>query len=117
MSWGTELWDRYDAMCTFTSTGIDFLDSSVAQFMKARSVIETEYAKKLRKLVKDYTPKESPNDSSSSNLKASDGKPTRSGSRAGTLQRNKSKNLSDNLILLHYIIITILYQVHQKNAC
>ena len=96
MSWGTELWDRYDAMCTFTSSGIDFLDNSVAQFMKARSVIETEYAKKLRKLVKDYTPKDSPSDSSSNNLKTSDGKPTRSSSRAGTLQRNKSKNRDDS---------------------
>ena len=96
MSWGTELWDRYDAMCTFTSSGVDFLDTSVAQFMKARSVIESEYAKKLRKLVKDYTPKDSQNDSASGNLKPSDGKPTRSGSRAGTLQRNKSKNRDDS---------------------
>ena len=34
MSWGTELWDRYDAMCTYTSAGVDFLENSVAKFMK-----------------------------------------------------------------------------------
>ena len=62
MSWGTELWDRYDAMCTYTSSGVDFLDNSVARFMKERSIIETEYAKKLRKLVKDFSPKDMPSE-------------------------------------------------------
>ena len=97
MSWGSELWDRYDAMCSYTSSGVDFLDTSVAKFMKERSVIETEYAKKLRKLVKDFSPKDMPSDNSSNTLKASDGKPTRSGSRAGTLQRNKNKGKDDSI--------------------
>ena len=96
MSWGTELWDRYDAMCTYTSSGVDFLDNSVAKFMKERSAIETEYAKKLRKLVKDFSPKDMPSESSSGTLKVSDGKPTRKTSRAGTLQRNKNKGKDDS---------------------
>ena len=98
MSWGTELWDRYDAMCTYTSAGVDFLDNSVAKFMKERSIIETEYATKLRKLVKAFSPKDMPSDSgtSSGNLKVSDGKPSRSNSRAGTLQRNKGRGKDDS---------------------
>ena len=94
MSWGTELWDRYDAMCTYTSSGVDFLDNSVAKFMKERSTIETEYAKKLRKLVKEFSPKDMPSDSASGTLKAE--KPTRKTSRAGTLQRNKNKGRDDS---------------------
>ena len=93
MSWGTELWDRYDAMCTYTSSGVDFLDNSVAKFMKERSLIETEYAKKLRKLVKDFSPKDVPGD----NLNASNAKVERSTSRAGgTLRRNKGGGKDDS---------------------
>ena len=29
MSWGIELWDRFDAICTYTSVGVDFLENSV----------------------------------------------------------------------------------------
>ena len=88
MSWGTELWDRYDAMCTYTSAGVDFLENSVAKFMKEKSVIETEYATKLRRLVKAFSPKDMPSDSgqASGNLKP----PARSHSRAGTLRRGKN---------------------------
>merc|ERR1719412_1674811 len=64
--------------------------------MKERSAIETEYAKKLRKLVKDFSPKDMPIDSSSGTLKPSDNKPTRKASRAGTLQRNKNKGKDDS---------------------
>ena len=59
MQWGTELWDKYGELCAHTSTGIDFLDSHVASFVKERGKIEVEYAKSLRALVKRYTPKES----------------------------------------------------------
>ena len=61
MSWGTELWDRYDAMCTYTSNGIDFLDTSLARFISERGKIENEYASKLRKLVNRFTPKDAAN--------------------------------------------------------
>ena len=43
MCWGVELWDHFDAICTYTSVGIDFLENSVGKFMKERSVIECEY--------------------------------------------------------------------------
>ena len=92
MSWGTELWDRYDSMCTYTATGIDFLDNSVAQFVKERGKIENEYASKLRTLVKKFSPKDMPsaNGTHSGPNKPSDAKPSRSASRAGTLKRNKN---------------------------
>ena len=57
MSWGIELWDRYEELCTHTNSGLDFIEKSVASFIKERGSIEKEYAKKLRDLVKKYTPK------------------------------------------------------------
>ena len=89
MSWGTELWDRYDAMCTYTSSGVDFLDNSVARFMKERSIIETEYAKKLRKLVKDFSPKDMPSESGGSANTLKVERSTSRASKNGTLKRNK----------------------------
>ena len=59
MQWGTELWDKYLELCSHTNTGIEFLDSHVASFIKERGKIESEYAKSLRTLVKKYTPKDS----------------------------------------------------------
>ena len=102
MSWGTELWDRYDAMCTYTSTSIDFLDNSVAHFVKERGAIETEYAKKLRALVRKYAPKDMPmpngGGGSSSNNKSSDGKQMgRSSSRAGTLGRKNKGGRKESI--------------------
>ena len=89
MSWGTELWDRYDAMCTYTSSGVDFLDNSVARFMKERSIIETEYAKKLRKLVKDFSPKDMPSEGGGSANTLKVERSTSRASKNGTLKRNK----------------------------
>ena len=66
MSWGTELWDKYEDLCGFTHTGIDFLESRVAEFIKERGKVEKEYARNLRSLVKKYMPK---NSSSGSNSK------------------------------------------------
>ncbi|XP_070064502.1 formin-binding protein 1-like isoform X8 [Drosophila virilis] len=56
MSWGTELWDQYDNLSIHTNKGIEVLDK-YANFLRDRVVIETEYAGKLRRLVKNYQPK------------------------------------------------------------
>lgn len=56
MSWGSELWDQYNNLAHHTHKGIDFLEK-YSQFIKERCSIETEYAYKLRKLVKNYQPK------------------------------------------------------------
>ncbi|XP_046808766.1 formin-binding protein 1-like isoform X3 [Lucilia cuprina] len=56
MSWGTELWDQYDNLAIHTNKGIEFLDK-YANFIRDRLAIETEYAAKLRRLVKNYQPK------------------------------------------------------------
>ena len=61
MSWGTELWDKYEDLCRYSVSGIDFLENSVADFIKERGKVEKEYAKSLRALVKKYTPKSSAN--------------------------------------------------------
>ncbi|XP_033149620.1 formin-binding protein 1-like, partial [Drosophila busckii] len=56
MSWGTELWDQYDNLSIHTNRGIETLDK-YANFLRDRVAIETEYAGKLRRLVKNYQPK------------------------------------------------------------
>ncbi len=56
MSWGTELWDRYEDLSSLTNTGIDFVEKYVTEFIKERGKVEREYARKLRDLVRKYTP-------------------------------------------------------------
>ncbi|XP_034483578.1 formin-binding protein 1-like [Drosophila innubila] len=56
MSWGTDLWDQYDNLSIHTNRGIEVLDK-YANFLRDRVAIETEYAGKLRRLVKNYQPK------------------------------------------------------------
>ncbi|KMY97575.1 formin-binding protein 1-like isoform X10 [Drosophila simulans] len=56
MSWGTELWDQNENLAIHTNRGIDALDK-FANFLRDRVAIETEYAGKLRRLVKNYQPK------------------------------------------------------------
>ncbi|XP_020815942.1 formin-binding protein 1-like isoform X6 [Drosophila serrata] len=56
MSWGTEIWDQNDNIAIHTNRGIDALDK-YANFLRDRVAIETEYAGKLRRLVKNYQPK------------------------------------------------------------
>ncbi|XP_054270179.1 formin-binding protein 1-like isoform X3 [Macrosteles quadrilineatus] len=56
MSWGTELWDQYENLSLHTQKGIDFLEK-YGHFIRDRCDIEKEYAARLRKLVKTYTPK------------------------------------------------------------
>ena len=75
MSWGTELWDKYDDLCGHTQAGIDFMEKSVAEFIKERGKVEKEYAKNLRTLVKKYMPKGSTraNNSSISDKDSSSG--------------------------------------------
>ena len=57
MSWGIELWDRYDDLCNHTKDGIDFLENEIGHFVKERGNIEKRYASELRSLIKKYTPK------------------------------------------------------------
>ncbi|XP_054714349.1 formin-binding protein 1-like isoform X2 [Uloborus diversus] len=61
MSWGTELWDQYDSLSHHTQRGIEFLDKYYS-FLKERSSIESEYAYKLKKLVKNHQPKKKEED-------------------------------------------------------
>ncbi|XP_066153190.1 formin-binding protein 1-like isoform X3 [Euwallacea fornicatus] len=56
MNWGTELWDQYDNLSIHTLKGIDFLEK-YGHFVRDRATIESEYAYKLRRLVKSYQPK------------------------------------------------------------
>ncbi|XP_060527343.1 formin-binding protein 1-like isoform X2 [Cylas formicarius] len=56
MNWGTELWDQYDNLSTHTMKGIDYLER-IGHFFRDRAAIESEYAYKLRRLVKNYQPK------------------------------------------------------------
>ncbi|XP_052847761.1 formin-binding protein 1-like isoform X10 [Drosophila gunungcola] len=56
MSWGNELWDQNENLAIHTNRGIDALDK-YANFLRDRVAIETEYAGKLRRLVKNYQPK------------------------------------------------------------
>ncbi len=58
MSWGSELWDKYPELTHHVQNGIDFLENSVASFIRERGKVEAEYAKSLRALVKRYAPKE-----------------------------------------------------------
>lgn len=58
MSWGTELWDRFHELTNHHQNGIDFLEHSVANFVRERGKIEAAYAKDLRSLVKKFSPKE-----------------------------------------------------------
>ena len=57
MDWGTELWDKYDDLVSHTNSGIDFLEKSVAEFIKERGRVEKLHAKNLRDLVKRFMPK------------------------------------------------------------
>ena len=52
------MWDKYGDLTAHTKSGIDFLDHFVAGFIKERGVLEAEYARSLRALVKKYSPKE-----------------------------------------------------------
>ncbi|XP_025113522.1 formin-binding protein 1-like isoform X2 [Pomacea canaliculata] len=56
MSWGTELWDQYDNVGVHTQKGIDFCEK-FTHFLKERSAVELEYARNLKKLVKNFQPK------------------------------------------------------------
>ncbi|XP_039230727.1 formin-binding protein 1-like isoform X2 [Drosophila yakuba] len=51
-----EFWDQNENLAIHTNRGIDALDK-FANFLRDRVAIETEYAGKLRRLVKNYQPK------------------------------------------------------------
>ena len=57
MNWGTELWDKYDDLCSHTNNGIEFLEKQVAEFINERGKAEKAHAKKLRELVNKFMPK------------------------------------------------------------
>ena len=58
MSWGEELWDQFGAVLRYTSDETDELNSVIGKFVKERGDLEKEYAKKLRRLVDRFNPKE-----------------------------------------------------------
>jgi len=62
MSWGIELWDQYENIAKHTEKGIEFCEF-YSSFIKQRSDCELAYAKSLRKLVKNFTPKKKNEDS------------------------------------------------------
>ena len=71
MSWGDELWDKYDNVVVHVGQSTRELDTWYGSFFKERSKIENEYARSLRKLIKTYMPKEKKkNQDDDSTLKA-----------------------------------------------
>ena len=58
MSWGDELWDRYDSVVLHVGQTTRELETLYGSFFKERSKIENEYARNLRKLIKAYMPKD-----------------------------------------------------------
>lgn len=56
--WGSELWDRYDQVTKEVGQGVKDLESWYGGYLKERSKVEADYAKALRKLVKNFTIKE-----------------------------------------------------------
>lgn len=61
MSWGEELWDRYDDVVSVVNHSTKELDTFYKGFLRERSKVEIEYGKQLRKLIKTYTPKTNKN--------------------------------------------------------
>ncbi|GIY26344.1 formin-binding protein 1 [Caerostris darwini] len=59
-----EIVDQYDNLGLHTQKGIEFAEK-FGSFVKERSAIESEYAHKLRKLVKNYLPKKKDEEDSS----------------------------------------------------
>ncbi|XP_061838049.1 cdc42-interacting protein 4 homolog [Nerophis lumbriciformis] len=53
MDWGTELWDRCDAIEKHTQSGLELAEKYV-KFVKERTEIEQSYAKQLRNLSKKF---------------------------------------------------------------
>ena len=56
--WGSELWDKYDSVLREVSGGCKELETWYGGYLKERSKVEAEYAKALRKIVKNFTVKE-----------------------------------------------------------
>merc|ERR1719188_2776440 len=56
--WGLELWDRYEQVTKEVGQGVKDLESWYGGYLKERSKVEADYAKALRKLVKNFTIKE-----------------------------------------------------------
>ena len=59
MSWGQELWDCYDKVCSHVSSGSTNINNTYAKFFKEKAEVEREYAKGLRRLVAKYQQKPS----------------------------------------------------------
>ena len=56
--WGSELWDKYDNVLREVSGGAKELETWYGGYLKERSKVEADYAKALRKIVKNFTVKE-----------------------------------------------------------
>jgi len=56
--WGSELWDRFEHVVSHNRKETQELEGVYGKFLKERGDIEKEYAKSLRKLVNNYSPKE-----------------------------------------------------------
>ena len=62
MSWGSDLWDQYNAVLAISKRDTEDLDGTFAKFVKERGDIEKDYAKKMRRLVDRFNPKENKKD-------------------------------------------------------
>ena len=71
MSWGEELWDRYDDVVNVVNHSTKDLETFYKAFLKERSKIETEYGKDLRRLIKKFNrkPPKATNEEESSQTK------------------------------------------------
>jgi len=58
MSWGTELWDKYESVLKEVTQAGKEVDTWYGGYFKDRSKLEAEYARGLRRLVRNYTVKE-----------------------------------------------------------
>ncbi|XP_055955143.1 formin-binding protein 1 isoform X2 [Patella vulgata] len=61
MSWGAELWDQYDTIAHHTQRGIEF-NEKFTHFLKERCTIELDYARSLKKLVRNFQPRKKEED-------------------------------------------------------
>jgi len=57
-SWGSELWDQSDSLFREVARSTKELDTWYGTFFKERSKVEADYAKSLRKLIKNFSPKD-----------------------------------------------------------
>jgi len=62
LSWGSELWDKFDECWKLTSDSTDKLETELKRFFKQRGDIEKDYVGKLNRLQKNFTPRSKSSD-------------------------------------------------------